>query len=227
MPGSILFPTDYSEAANAALPFAVALARQKNVSLLVLHVAPNDRLAESRNEYSSAQERAGLEEFLTSLSQSTTPQIPHAIRTVSGNAAEQIAKIADEEQVELIVMATAGRTGLGRLVMGSVAQSVMRLAPCPVLTVKQPIVAEASEPALPSHERISAPDSDPGRICRPGDRRSPGFRVEWDGRSLSNRWTLGTYLPFAGRRGPFVGHATEGHGRTGYFQSLSGARGAT
>jgi type II secretory ATPase GspE/PulE/Tfp pilus assembly ATPase PilB-like protein len=150
MPGQILFPTDYSEASNAALPFAVALARQSNASLLVLHVEPNGKTAGTSANRRGNEERAGLEFFLASLSQSGPTPIAHEIRSLPGNAADQIAQVALEEQVESILMATAGRTGLGRLVMGSVAQAVMRSATCPVLTVKQPFPAHArSEVPVP------------------------------------------------------------------------------
>ena len=65
---------------------------------------------------------------------------------VQGGAAEEILQVAQERKCDLIVMGTHGRTGLGRLLMGSVAEQVVRKASCPVLTVKTP------QPSMPSHE---------------------------------------------------------------------------
>jgi nucleotide-binding universal stress UspA family protein len=59
---------------------------------------------------------------------------------VEGNPAEEIIRAIQKSGAELIVMATHGRTGLHRLLMGSVAEQVMRKSPCPVLVVKSPVV---------------------------------------------------------------------------------------
>jgi universal stress protein A len=66
------------------------------------------------------------------------PQVRHEHRLITGDPATAIARVAEEEGAELIVMGTHGRTGLLRLLMGSVAEAVVRRAPCPVLTLKQP-----------------------------------------------------------------------------------------
>jgi nucleotide-binding universal stress UspA family protein len=55
-----------------------------------------------------------------------------------GEPAEEIIRFAKEENVDMIVMGTHGRTGFSRLLMGSVTEQVVRGAPCPVLTIKQP-----------------------------------------------------------------------------------------
>jgi nucleotide-binding universal stress UspA family protein len=62
-------------------------------------------------------------------------------RLEQGNAAETILRVAHEEKCDLIVMATHGRTGLVRLLLGSVAEQVLRQAPCPVLTLGAPAPA--------------------------------------------------------------------------------------
>ena len=69
------------------------------------------------------------------------------VGTLEGSA---ILRIAGEARADLIVMGTHGRTGLGRLLMGSVAEQVVRRAPCPVLTVKAPfpVASSAAEPAV-------------------------------------------------------------------------------
>ena len=67
----------------------------------------------------------------------TDPTVPYEHRLITGDPATAIARLAEEEQADLIVMGTHGRTGLTRLLMGSVAEAVVRRAPCPVLTYKQ------------------------------------------------------------------------------------------
>jgi len=76
-------------------------------------------------------------------------------RLEQGDATTEILRVAREESADLIVMGTHGRTGLGRLLMGSVAEQVMRRAPCPVLTVKSPVPETA--PESPALSAIAAP----------------------------------------------------------------------
>jgi nucleotide-binding universal stress UspA family protein len=70
-------------------------------------------------------------------------------RLLNGDPAEEILKIAKAEQADLIVLGTHGSTGLARLLLGSVAESVLRGADCPVLTIKTPRV-DNSAPANPN-----------------------------------------------------------------------------
>jgi nucleotide-binding universal stress UspA family protein len=71
------------------------------------------------------------------------PAVEYEHHLVTGDPAAAVARLADAEGVDLIVMGTHGRTGLTRLLMGSVAEAVVRRAKCPVLTFKQP----ANQPA--------------------------------------------------------------------------------
>jgi nucleotide-binding universal stress UspA family protein len=68
----------------------------------------------------------------------TDPAVPYEHRMLTGTPANEIARLAQQEQAELIVMGSHGRGGLARLLVGSVAEIVMRKAPCPVLIVKHP-----------------------------------------------------------------------------------------
>jgi universal stress protein A len=80
----------------------------------------------------------------------TDPNVPCEHRLITGDPSTAIAKLAEEEHADLIVMGTHGRTGLTRLLMGSVAEAVVRRAPCPVLTYKQTHhTATDAEDALP------------------------------------------------------------------------------
>lgn len=68
----------------------------------------------------------------------TDPAVPCIHKLMIGDPAEAIIQLAEADDVDFVVMGTHGRTGLTRLLMGSVAEAVVRRAPCPVLTVKQP-----------------------------------------------------------------------------------------
>lgn len=138
----ILVPTDFSASSEQALDFAMALARDTGATLLLLHVAEPLPLY-SDMPYSVVQE-PDLPELRQRLhSISVAAQIPTERHVVVGAAADEILELAKQERADLIVMGTHGRTGLSRVLMGSVAEVVMRRAPCPVLTVK----ATAAVPA--------------------------------------------------------------------------------
>jgi nucleotide-binding universal stress UspA family protein len=135
----ILFPTDLSPASNAALRHAAALARGNDASLLILHVE------EPPLAYGGGEMFYSVGEINTDALQAMLDKVvPHdpAVRVerrlVIGDPASEIPRIAKEENVDLIVMGTHGRTGLLRLLMGSVAELVVRRAHCAVLTVRQP-----------------------------------------------------------------------------------------
>ena len=81
--------------------------------------------------------REKLEELLR-LAQASAPGLQANYRVEKGDAAPRIVGVAEETRCDLIVMGTHGRTGLGRVLMGSVAEQVLRTAPCPVVTVKAP-----------------------------------------------------------------------------------------
>jgi nucleotide-binding universal stress UspA family protein len=133
----ILFPTDFSESSDAALALSTSLARDMGALLIILHVEEPPIIY---GELS-----AGVPEiFMTSAAAKLEsvhppdPNVPIERRLIGGNPASEIVRFAADEGVDLIVMGTHGRSGLSRLLMGSVAELVVRAAACPVLTVKQP-----------------------------------------------------------------------------------------
>jgi universal stress protein A len=135
----ILFPTDFSHASDAALDWASSLARERGAALLIVHVEEPPAAYGGGEMYYGMPDPAS-EDLAKMLSQvlPTDPQVSHEHRLLTGDPATAIARLAEQENVELIVMGTHGRTGLLRLLMGSVAEAVVRRAPCPVLTLKQP-----------------------------------------------------------------------------------------
>jgi nucleotide-binding universal stress UspA family protein len=137
---TVLHATDMSECSKYAYQLACSIARDYNAKLILVNVVPfqgasmgtegmvipppvvnSDQL---RDELTKLAKHAGL---------------PHTgIVLADGDPSDEILRVAKENKCDLIVMGTHGRRGLGRLVMGSVAEQVLRRAMCPVLTVKTP-----------------------------------------------------------------------------------------
>jgi nucleotide-binding universal stress UspA family protein len=128
---TILHPTDFSATSNCALRLACSLARDRNARLIVLHVVPGSLAAEKRGFGEELDEELNRMEI-------PDPQLRVERRLEEGDPVAQVLRVAEEEGCDLIVMGTHGRTGLGRLLMGSVAEQVVRNGTCPVLTVKLP-----------------------------------------------------------------------------------------
>jgi len=128
---TILHATDFSEPSNHALSLACSLAREQRARLIVLHVMP----------VALAREKEGFgEDMRAELDRLAIPDKTLHVerRLVEGDPATQILQVANESDCDLIVLGTHGRSGLSRLIMGSVAEQVVRLARCPVLTLKAP-----------------------------------------------------------------------------------------
>jgi len=144
---TIMFPTDFSHTGDAALAFATALARDSGAKLLIVHVEEPPVAYGGGEMYYGVPEPAteDLRRMLHEIKPSDSA-VPYEHRLVKGEPAAAIARLAKSESVDLIVLGTHGRTGLTRLLMGSVAEAVVRRAVCPVLTYKQP----ANEPSSTS-----------------------------------------------------------------------------
>lgn len=139
----ILVPIDFSPYSDAALALATSLARDGGGTLVLAHVEVIP-ISAAGGEYLYAIPEPPTEELLDKLSHVTPPDSHVAFerRLLAGDPADAIIRLAESENIDLIVMGTHGRRGLSRLLMGSVAEAVVRAAPCPVLTVKQPVMAE-------------------------------------------------------------------------------------
>jgi nucleotide-binding universal stress UspA family protein len=147
-PHLILHPTDFSEGSSVAFQIAVDLARQNQAALLVLHVVEtlgpeNATYGEITSQLQPQGYEKRLEETLGRLAP-TAEEVSIQYLFAEGEPATEIDRIARERGCDLIVLGTHGRTGLKRLLMGSIAEKVVRLAACPVLTLKIPIPASAS-----------------------------------------------------------------------------------
>ena len=141
----ILCPTDFSHYTDAALSYASALAAESGATLYIVHVDEyrdvSAALGEAALHYTAPWEAADRSEVRQKLEQvkPTASRVDYEHRYLEGGPIHEIIEFAAREQIDLIVMGSHGRTGLSRLLMGSVAEGVARRAPCPVLIVKQPV----------------------------------------------------------------------------------------
>lgn len=143
----VLVATDFSPASEVALTYGRELARAFDASLHVLHVvddlaahaassnAPQLNLGQLQTSL-EREARDALEALLTDDDRRTLDARP--VQVTGHGAAKAILAYAQEHVVDVIVVGTQGRTGVAHLLMGSVAEHVVRAAPCPVLTVRHP-----------------------------------------------------------------------------------------
>jgi nucleotide-binding universal stress UspA family protein len=144
----ILSPTDFSEASYAGLAAANEMALHFSAELLVVNVVaavpmPIMNSGEGLGGFDVATYQLELESSAkNSLQELLDERVSSELRVrpfvVYGDAANEIVRIAETEQTDLIVIATHGMTGWRRFIFGSVAEKVVRHAPCPVMTVRAP-----------------------------------------------------------------------------------------
>ncbi|MEJ2367049.1 MAG: universal stress protein [Acidobacteriota bacterium] len=141
----ILCPVDFSPVSKAALQYAAGLCRESKAYLLIIHVLepiadPGNYvfrpvtltdLKEQRLQYA----HNSLEEAVRSLK---LARDAYSASVEHGLPSEEIVRVADQENVDLIVIGTQGLTGLSHVLLGSTAERVVRKANCPVLTLKRP-----------------------------------------------------------------------------------------
>lgn len=140
----IVVPTDFSSCADAAWATALRAARDSGAEIVLVHVlVDTPRFAEGSGG-------ADLRETLDGARQWAARELDQRVATARASGAsaraalrtgvphEEILGVASEEGADLIAIGTHGRGGLERALLGSVADRVIRLAPCPVLTVRQP-----------------------------------------------------------------------------------------
>jgi type II secretory ATPase GspE/PulE/Tfp pilus assembly ATPase PilB-like protein/nucleotide-binding universal stress UspA family protein len=148
---TILFPTDYSDASHAALRYAVALARHSQAKLVVAYVEPPSLppLGDSTGvAVDLDQDEAALLALLSTVAAEEGAAVSHEFLKLRGDPATEIVQLGRRLPADLIVMATTGRTGWRRLLVGSVAEAVIREATCPVLTLKPSTAGATSTEAV-------------------------------------------------------------------------------
>lgn len=152
----ILYATDFSPDSQAALPYATAFASAAGATLVIVHVddtTPGLVLGDVGYGYVPQIDEIAQEEYEQLREIAPKPdKVPYEHRFLRGVAAEGILRIAEQEHVDLIVIGSHGRSGLKRLLMGSVAEAIVRRAKCPVLTIKQP--SNDAEPSPLSEQEV-------------------------------------------------------------------------
>lgn len=134
----ILFATDFSNSARHAQQYAVALAESFGATLHALHVVSEEAFVPSpevqhrwlETEIDRAKKQLNVDVGGIQVAGQAVVQA-----TQTGHPVQQVIKYAAEHEIDLIVLGTHGRTGVSHLLIGSVAEKVVRLARCPVLTV--------------------------------------------------------------------------------------------
>ena len=141
----ILYATDFSKASARALDEAVSLAKQNHAELLVVHVIEPAGQYAAGEDFGGAELYMKLEEAAEQDAQRSMQKLMGKLKQarvnaksllLKGLAHEQIVKAARSRKANMIVIGTHGRTGLSKLVMGSVAGKVISLASCPVVVVR-------------------------------------------------------------------------------------------
>jgi len=132
---NILFATDFSLAANVAAPFAVHMAKRYGAKVYGVYVNQGENYGRflpaawvpDPMERQTGEQTQRLHEQLEG--------VEHEVVICYGNVWEMISRLIKEKDIDLVVAGTHGRTGLGKVLLGSVAEQILRQAPCPVLTV--------------------------------------------------------------------------------------------
>lgn len=144
---NILHPTDFSPRSEYAFRLACELAKDHGASVVVMHVLPppiavfGNGIVPPEPEETRDESKKRLRDLV-----SPAPEVRIERLLAEGEPASEILRIATERKCDLIVMGTHGWTGLARLLMGSVAEKVVRKAACAVLTVKTPLAEVPAEP---------------------------------------------------------------------------------
>lgn len=155
---NILVPTDYSELSLVALEYALAFSKMFGSRIYLLHTLDTipvlalhtvDLTTETVIYETEKNARNDLHLFTIS----KIGNIPNVVEIVrKGIAQEEIVKFAKEEAIDLIIMATHGRSGISHVLMGSVAEKVVQHSPVPVLTVKPEKMQTSASPEKNVHE---------------------------------------------------------------------------
>ena len=133
---NILIPTDFSGSAEHAVQHALTLAAREQAQILLLHVLPGMEVPGPEDR-----RQATAEQWLQDLARQAS--VPVHTLVVWGDPAAEICRVAQERQSDLIVISTHGRTGRELAFIGSVADAVVRRAPCAVLLLRAALFAAA------------------------------------------------------------------------------------
>src|SRR5260370_12071982 len=134
---NILFATDLSKVAEAAALIAIKIGRRYGAKVNGLHVNRFDDYTAAAPSAWAAMVEAAEKETKEDAGRLTEQlhSIEHGVVIGEGNLCEVLSNVIQQKEIDLIVVGTRGRTGLGKVILGSVAEQILRQSPCPVLTV--------------------------------------------------------------------------------------------
>lgn len=138
---TILYATDFSSPSLAAFPVAVAMARDYGAKLLIAHIRPIPVAAFAEGSFAFVDPEDGVADIRQRLEEkfnSSDAGVEVEYFVGEGDPATELLDLARARRCDLIVIGTHGRTGIMRLLAGSVAEQMLRHAPCPVLTIRPP-----------------------------------------------------------------------------------------
>lgn len=141
---NILFATDFSTAADAAAPFAIQIGKRYGAKVYGVHVnSRNDYVASAPGGWTVMAEAVELEanEDARRLNEQLQG-VEHEVVINEGNIWTAVSHLIREKEIDLVVVGTRGRTGIGKTLLGSVAEQILHQAPCPVLTVGPHVLLE-------------------------------------------------------------------------------------
>ncbi len=159
---NVLFATDFSATSDAALPYATAICRRFGATLHAAHVLSDANLLLMTGGVDSVSMGTIYEDAHTEAKErldqmAARVEVPIYCYVRHGQVWKGLAAIIEENEIGLIIVGTHGRTGLGKLLLGSVAEDILRHASCPVLTVRPKVSGRAKLPAFQGKGHDLAP----------------------------------------------------------------------
>jgi len=142
---NILYATDFSRFSEAALPFALSMAREHGSKIFAVHIVSlslftNTSPTEAWQELAAQAVREAQQKM--DCASKRWSSIPHETLVRRGEVWRELSKLIEEKEIDVVVCGTHGRSGISKILMGSVAEEIYRHAPCPVLTVGPSVVGE-------------------------------------------------------------------------------------
>jgi nucleotide-binding universal stress UspA family protein len=151
---NILFGTDFSSCSDAAFCYARSIARRYGATLNVAHVMPTTAtmlaMSPEFGMEAAVHEDLRVQGYIKRL-ESQLETIPHHVLTPKGRIVDELARIIEEQDIDLLILGTHGRAGIRKLIMGSVAEEAFRRASCPVLSVGPNVSCEPGPDARFQH----------------------------------------------------------------------------
>jgi len=159
---NVVFPTDFSRTASGALPFAAGLASRFRAALHVVNAAePANYSLPPETWHLADQTRERETKQVRTFLQTSFPEIESEVQVWEGTVSQVLTSAIDRDHADMIVLGTHGRTGVGKLLLGSAAEAILRTAPCPVLTLGP---HARTEPEWQLHQILYATDFSPASI---------------------------------------------------------------